>query len=145
MRMTEENWRRFKTHGKKTTIRPHSLRVGVHRVWCGSYYKSKLLGYALVREGERKLVRGLEPNDAVNDGFNEPTSFIMHEPNHLFMVPNSLSELLIELAHRNPKLTLNTPVWIHSMKPITKQEYEQLSRAHISKRTVKAIVKELTT
>jgi len=146
LRMTLENWKRFETHGKKTTIRAHPLRIGVHRVWSGSYYHSKLLGYAEVRDPRiRKLVRELEPNDAVADGFNEPTTFIMHEPNHLFMVPNSLSALLIELAHRNPNLTLDTPVWIHGMKQITKKEYERLPRAHLSKTTVKTIVKELTT
>ena len=145
LRMTVENWRRFDPpFNKKTTIRAHPLRVGVHRVWTGSYYKSVLLGYALVpREGIRKLVRELEPNDAIADGFNEPTTFIMHEPNHLFMVPNSLSALLIELAHRNPELTLDTPLWINPIRKITKKEYEQYPK-HIAKTTVKAIVKELT-
>ena len=145
MRMTEDNWKRFETHDKKTTIRAKPLRVGAHAVYCGSYYHSILLGYAEVREPQiSKLVRELEPNDAVRDGFNEPTTFIMHEPGHLFMVPNSLSELLIELAHRNSKLTLDTPVWICPIKPITEMEYENYPK-HISKRTVKKIVKELTT
>lgn len=125
VRFTRENWERFKTHGKQTTIRTHPLRVGVHTVFSGSRFKPELLGYVQIGEPTKKLVKDLEPIDAVRDGFGISTTFIeQNEPPGLIQLYNNLHELLIELAHRNPTLTLDTTIYIHPTREITKQEYD---------------------
>ena len=103
MRMTIENWRRFRTHHKKTTIRLHILGTGLSQeriVLGGPRFKPVRLGRLRVAwngwNGGYRKVCHLTEVDAINDGFD------------------TLTELIIELAQRNPELTAETGTYIHS-------------------------------
>ena len=88
MQFTKSNWERFETYSKKTTIRNHELKAGVHKVASGMFKRRESLGKVYVHPYEKKCkVCELTEQDAKDDGFD------------------SLCELLIELAHRNPNLT----------------------------------------
>lgn len=104
MRMTVENWKRFKTQGKKTTIRTRIIPIGIHKVLAGPLFKSTRLGRLFIGSmspfKDVKKAKDLTEQDARNDGFR------------------NLCELLIELAHRNPNLTVNTTVYIHPARVI---------------------------
>jgi len=101
LRFTKENWERFKTPGKTTTIRMKRLKPGVYNCYGGSRYKPEKLGQVVVEEGPDVMsVYGLILSDALNDGFE------------------SLAELLIELAHLNPKLKATNDVYIHKVKVV---------------------------
>jgi len=100
-RFTEQNWLRFRLHNKKTTIRVNPLSPGLHKCLGGPRFKPIRLGtieaYAVK---DTKYVMQLTVEDAVNDGFD------------------SLQDLLVELAHRNPKLTTLTQVHIQPVRVV---------------------------
>ena len=99
IKFSKDNWRRFETHNKRTTIRHHELKTGFHAVSSGWYKNYKRLGTVYVHPYEKKCkVRELTEQDARDDGFD------------------SLCELLIELAHLNRRLIADTIVWKHPLE-----------------------------
>lgn len=96
LRMSRRNWERFETHGKKTTIRLKPKKSGIYDVYCGNRYKPERLGLLEIKAPMwvSKTVEALKESDAENDGFD------------------SLCELLLELAKRNPAIEPFTTVHI---------------------------------
>jgi len=135
VRFTRCNWDRFETHNKQTTIRTHPLKTGTHKCYSGSRYHPEFLGYIWIApylQPLPALVRDLTEKDAVLDGFGPST----------VGRDDTLHELLIELAQRNPKLTLNTRIYVHPARVLDEQEYLGLSR-HVPNKTVRANMGEL--
>ena len=100
-RFTVENWLRFRTHNKKTTTRIKPLKLGIHKCLGGPYYTPIRLGKVEVgRVMFEKSVSQLTAEDAIYDGFD------------------TLCEYLLELAHRNPRLTTQTTVYIQPAKVV---------------------------
>lgn len=71
----KENWNRFFTHKKKTTIRFHRIKEGLHTAGRGSrtYGNYKHLGKVFVGkpvEPEGKMMKDLTEQDAIDDGFD---------------------------------------------------------------------------
>ena len=104
MRFTRKNWIRFfDGHGKSTTIRLRSQRIGKHNVWAGSYYHPELLGTLHVVGVKSKLFKKLDLFDAKNDGFD------------------TFDELKDELLKLNKSIEPDTIVYInHIEEPIDK-------------------------
>ena len=104
MRWNRKNWVRFfDGHGKNTTIRLRSQRIGKHNAWAGSYYHPELLGTLHVVGGKSKLFKELSLFDAKNDGFD------------------TLEELKDELLKLNKSILDDTMVYIsHIEEPINK-------------------------
>lgn len=135
VRFTRSNWDRFETHNKQTTIRTHPLKSGSQKAYGGSRYKPELLGYVWIAPYLKPFpttVRDLTEKDAVADGFGPG----------LLGRDEALRELLIELAHRNPNLTLNTPIYVHPARKLSEQEYLDL-RHHVPNKVTRRILGEV--
>jgi len=102
IRFTKENWERFKTHNKTTTIRTKPLKPGVYNAYGGSRYKPEKLGQIMVEEpAVTRAANELILSDALNDGFD------------------SLMELGMVLGRLNPKMTAHdTILYIHKVKVV---------------------------
>ena len=96
VRFKQENWDRFKTHGKKTTIRDHPLKPGLCTTYGGSRYNPVKLGVIEVLPNPAsKTVKELNEYEAKRDGFG------------------TLAELILELKACCPKLQATDVVYIH--------------------------------
>lgn len=101
----KENWNRFFTHDKKTTIRFDKKRAGIQAAGrgskiCGTY---KHLGKVEVGEAiepDGKMIKELTEQDAKDDGFD------------------TLKELIDELTRINygKEITPERRVWRHPVK-----------------------------
>lgn len=100
IRFTKENWDRFRTHNKTTTIRTKPLKPGVYNAYGGSRYKPEKLGQIMIESVDSYPLLTLHDYDAENDGFD------------------GITELIIELAHLNPKLKHIDRVYIHKVKVV---------------------------
>jgi len=135
VRFTRCNWDRFETHNKQTTIRTHPLKTGSSKAYSGSRYKPEFLGYVWIApylQPFPALVRDLTEKDAVLDGFGPGT----------VGRDDALHELLIELAQRNLKLTLDTRIYVHPARVLSEREYLSLS-SHVPNAKIRVILGEL--
>lgn len=103
LRLTRENWDRFETHNKKTTIRLHQLKPGIHACGSGSpqWGNWKKWGDVHVHPWIKKCrVDQLTLEDAKRDGFD------------------SLCELLLELGRLNKSIKADDIVYIHPLEKV---------------------------
>jgi hypothetical protein len=95
MRFSKQNWERFFTKGKKTTIRLKKKGTGIQKAYAGSRFKPQLLGTIKVGLPHRCLASDLTEEDAKNDGFD------------------SLCELLLELGKLNEDIEVDSEIFIY--------------------------------
>ena len=76
IRFTKENWERFFTKGKKTTLRIHPREVGHYDVYGGSYYKPEKRGELDIVKVEPRKVTELTEQDAKDDGFDSKEELV---------------------------------------------------------------------
>lgn len=99
VRFTQSNWDKFFSSDKKTTIRLHALKPGLHAVLGGSRFKPVTRGALFVYTfKETKKIRDLTLADARNDGFD------------------MLADLLLELGRLNKECTSDSWVFIHPVE-----------------------------
>lgn len=104
IRFSPDNWKRFETHNKKTTIRFFRVKPGVHVAGTGSpqygNWKPYLEKMYVHPETKSCPVKELTLLDAFDDGFD------------------SLAELMFELGKRNPKRSVEETVYKHPVEKI---------------------------
>jgi hypothetical protein len=88
----KNNWNRFFTHKKITTIRFHKIREGLHSAGSGSRISGsyKHLGKVIVGkavEPDGKMVKDLTEQDAIDDGFDNLAELIKELKSINFTVP----------------------------------------------------------
>lgn len=89
---TKRNWNRFFTHDKKTTIRFHEVREGLHSAGSGSRLSGtyKHLGKVHVGkpvEPDGKFVKDFTEQDARDDGFDSLEELMEELRNIKFSIP----------------------------------------------------------
>ena len=70
IRFTQENWNRFFTHNKKTTLRIKPKKPGHYDAYGGSYYNPVKFGSLDIVKVGAKKVTALTEQDAKDDGFD---------------------------------------------------------------------------
>ena len=104
IRFSKDNWEKFETHNKKTTIRFGKVKVGFHTAGHGSMqwgswssYPEKVYVHPFMKSCKAK---NLTEKDAKKDGFD------------------TLNELMFELGKLNPRRSAEETVYVYPIEKV---------------------------